>query len=381
VILGKAVSVADAHDLEARIRVQAPVHQVQTLTGATVWLITRYSDARVALVDPRLSKSITGGPFEPFMSHMLNSDPPRHTRLRAVLSAAFTARRVATLRPRIEEVTAELLDDLHRRDEADLVEDFAAPLPITVIGELLGVPTHRRADLRAWTAALTTGTRGQDYTNAGRSMVDYVTALIETKRSDPTEDLLSDLIAASGPTGRLSEQELLSTALLMITAGHETTVNLISNGVLTLLRHPEHCAALRADPSGIPSTVDEFLRFDSPMRYASPRVSTEALTIGDTVIPAGEVVLIGLSSSNRDPDRFPDPDRFDPDRSVTGHLAFGHGIHHCLGAPLARLQAQIAIGGLLDRFAALRLAADPNTLTYRPSLLLHGLLSLPVRLR
>lgn len=366
---------ADPHSIQARTRAEAPVHQVLTPDGRELWIITRYDDARTTLADQRLSKSVKGDSF----AHMLNSDPPDHTRMRGLLTTSFTPQRVERLRPRITEITDELLDAMAGRNEVDLVEDFAFPLAITVICELLGAPTDNQAALRAWATALTSGRHDETSANAGRSMAHYLTELLETKRSDPADDLLSHLAHVTD-TGRLTRSELLSTAVLLVIAGHETTANLICNGVLGLLRHPDQLEMLRTDPRLIPAAVDELLRFDGPVTLATHRITTEPIEIDGIVIPEAKTVHISLSSANRDPEKFPDPDRVDLTRSAAGHLAFGHGIHHCLGTHLARLEADIAFTGLLNRFPEFQLAVDVNELIYRPSLMVHGLRTLPLLL-
>ena len=245
-------------------------------------------------------------PNEPPISHMLNNDPPDHTRLRRPLARAFTARRVEELRPRIEQIADELLDAMAGRDEVDLVADYALPLPVTVICELLGVPERDRADLRRWSTALTTAGKVVTGRTAGMAITAYFARLVEDKRRDPGDDLLSALIRDSAD--QLSEHELMSTAVLLLTAGHETTVQLIANGALALLRHPDQLAALRADRSLLPGAVEEFLRHDGPLTTATGRIAAEPVEIGGVTIPRGESVFVGLGSANRDAARFPDPD-------------------------------------------------------------------------
>lgn len=363
---------ADPHPVQAQLRVEAPVHRVRIPGGRSVWVVTRYADARAALTDPRLAKGID--PDEPPISHMLNNDPPEHTRLRRPLARAFTARRVEQLRPRIEEIADELLDALAGRDEVDLIAEFALPLPVTVICELLGVPERDRPELRAWSTALTNDNRRAAQA-VGFAMTRYFAQLVRAKQADPGDDLLSALVVDTAD--QLGDHELMSTAVLLLTAGHETTVRLIANGTLALLRHPDQLAALRTDRSRLPAAVEELLRFDGPLNTATARITTEPVEIGGVLIPEGARVFIGLSSANRDPDRFPDPDELDLDRQPGGHIAFGHGIHHCVGAPLARLEGEIAFGKLLDRFPKLALATDD--LVYRPSRLFRSLVALPVR--
>ena len=316
--------------------------------------------------------------------HMLNSDPPDHERLRRLVSKAFTARRVEGLRPRITAITTTLLDDmsaLGARAEVDLLASFAFPLPITVICELLGVPVADRDDFRTWSATAVSDTAPRELSRAhGAALIRYFMTLLAAKRREPADDLLSALIAARDDADRLSEDELVSMAFLLLVAGHETTVNLIASGVLALLLNPAELDRLRADPSLIGGAVEEFLRYVSPVSNTTFRQAAETLEIGGARISRGDPVLVALSAANRDPARFGDPDRLELGRDSSGHLAFGHGIHYCLGAPLARLEAEIAFAGLLARFGSIRLAVPANTLRWRPSTLIHGLEALPVRL-
>jgi cytochrome P450 len=312
---------------------------------------------------------------------MLNSDPPDHTRLRRLVATAFTMRRVELLRPRVAEITEDLLAGLAGQDEVDLVDAFAFPLPVTVICELLGVPHADRDAFRAWSTTLVSAGEAETLAVAGRDMAAYLRQLIAAKRAAPADDMVSALVQAHEDDGdRLTEAELVAMAFLLLVAGHETTVNLIANGVLALLRHPDQLAALRGDPALLSGAVEEFLRYDGPISHATLRYTVEPVELSGVTIPAGEFVVVSLSSANRDGDRFPDADRLDITRAAGGHLAFGHGIHFCLGAPLARLEGQIAIGRLLDRFPGLSLAVDPDQLRWRNSTLLRGLESLPVRL-
>jgi len=377
----------DPYSAHARLREQHPVAQVIMPGGTPAWLVTGYAEARAALTDPRLLKLPKGWRPDPesvlaaLDLHMLNSDPPDHERLRKLVNKAFTARRVEQLRPRIIAITAELLDDMSRRDEADLLASFAFPLPITVICELLGVPVTDRDDFRAWSATIVADTVSPEVFQAhATAMTGYFRGLLAARRREPADDLLSALISARDETDKLSENELLSMAFLLLVAGHETTVNLIASGTLALLLHPGELARLRADRSLLGAAVEELLRYTSPVNDATYRFTGEPTEIGGVPIGPGEVVLVALSGANRDPSRYADPERLDLGRDSAGHLAFGHGIHYCLGAPLARLEAEIAFGALLDRFGSMTLAVPPAELRWRPSTLIHGLESLPVRL-
>jgi cytochrome P450 len=382
----------------ARMREGSPVTSVITPEGQRAWLITRYEDVRRALADPRLSKDwrkLRAPGFVPdpsvgfLMAHMLNADPPDHTRLRRLVQKAFTPGRVAGLRPRIEAITASLLDAMEAAREADpagdgaidLITEFAFPLPMTVICELLGIPDGDREEFKTWSQVILSSTATFDeYRAAGGAMYAYFTRLLADKRAAPADDLLSALITARDSGDSLDEPELLAMIFLLLVAGHETTVNLIATGTLALLRHPSEFSRLRSDPSLLPGAVEELLRYANPLNHATDRYAPEPLEVGGVTIPAGEPVLVVTSSANRDPARFPDPDRLDLGRDASGHVAFGHGIHYCVGAPLARLEGEIAFGALLARFPGLTLAVEPAALRWRPSSLIHGLETLPVRL-
>ncbi|SFL55332.1 cytochrome P450 family protein [Geodermatophilus ruber] len=389
---------ADPHAVYATLRTTSPVTRALTPVGLSVWLVTRYDDARAALADPRLSKdgdrlaavldrhTVTSqrrvSLAAELLRHMLNSDPPDHTRLRKLVGRAFTVRAIAGLRPRIEQIATELADRMAAGPaEVDLLDTFAFPLPMTVICELLGVPDVDRTAFRGWTRSLlATDDDTLERTAAMAAMAQYLVDLVADKRARPGEDMLSAIVAASEHADRLSPDETVAMAFLLLVAGHETTVNLIGNGMLALLRRPDRLAGLRADPDLTPRAVEEFLRFDGPVDLATFRHTTEPVEIGGVTVPAGEIVLVALSSANRDPARFPDPDELDLQREAAGHLGFGFGLHHCLGAPLARLEGDVAFRTLLARFPAMALAVDPAALTWRSSILIRGLTRLPVRL-
>jgi cytochrome P450 len=385
----------DPHALYHRLAAEGPARFVRTPDGRRGWLVTSYDDGRALLNDSRLSKDIwklreayppseVGALAASLNENMLFTDPPDHTRLRHLVNRVFTGRAVERLRPRIERATDDLLDALSVAASSgggvvDLVEGFALPLPITVICELLGVPAADRDDFREWTLRFVTVSSPERIADANRRMSEYLTDLISEKTARPGEDLLSGLAQIPAEEGGLSPRELLSMAQILLIAGFETTVNLIANGVLALVRNPDQLTLLRSDPSLLPDAVEEFLRYDGPLTVATQRVTTEPVRVGDVEIPAGQLVLISLLAANRDGDRFTDPDRFDITRRSGGHIAFGHGIHHCVGAPLARLEGQIAIGRLLSRFSELALEGDSAALRWRASTLMHGLYSLPLR--
>lgn len=396
VVLGDAF-VRDRHTRYARLRREGPVQAAIMPDGLRVWVVTRYEDARIALADSVLSKdSRRASPLhdrqarqrgtprarmpEALNAHMLNMDPPDHTRLRRLVGKAFTARRVELLRPRIEQITVRLLDELAGRDEADLLSTFAFPLPLTVICELFGVPEADRAQFRSWSDIIARYSGVEALGEASVAVAELLADLVALKRRSPAEDLLTALVQARDDDDRLDETEVVSMAFLLLSAGHETTAHLIGNGVFALLSNPDQLAALRADPALLPTAVEELLRYQGPGGTTTLRFTTAPVRIGEVEIPEGEFVIIALESANRDDSRFPEADRLDISREPRGHLAFGHGIHHCLGAPLARLEGQIAIGGLLARFPGLAFAVDTEQLKWRDSMLFRGLEVLPVKL-
>jgi cytochrome P450 len=371
----------------ARLRDQGPaVPVIMPGNRMRPWLVTRYDDVRAALADPRLFKDFrkvsraVGNGF--FSTNMLNTDPPDHERLRRLVAAAFTTRRVELLRPRIEQITDDLLAAMDGRDEVDLIDAFAFPLPVTVICELLGIPVADRDKFRSWTGKVLTDTSDPLQARAARlEMSAYFQDLIAARREVPADDMVTALIQARDRQDRLSEGELEAMLFLLLVAGHETTVNLIASGTLALLTHPASLARLRADPSLLPSAVEELLRFTSPVSHGTFRMTECPVVYGRVIVPEHRSVWPLISSANRDPARFACPDEVDLDRDTSGHLAFGHGIHYCLGAPLARLEAATAFGRLLARFPDLALAVPVTALRWRESSLIHGLDTLPVRLR
>jgi hypothetical protein len=376
----------EPHPFLAANQVAEPVRQ-GTLEGVPVWLVSRYEDVRRLLADPRLSNDpLKAGPAaravpwvqadnpHPLVRHLLRVDPPEHTRLRKLLISAFTARRVAALRPRIERTANELADRILPAGRADLVNDFALPLSFTVIADLLGIPEAGRAEfLGAGDLYVRDVTRRQE---AVTQLTGYLGQLIE-RRSALDGGLIDGLLQARDEDGRLSHDELLSLVFLLLIAGSETTASLIGNGLLALLHNPAQLAALRADPDRLTEAIDEFLRFDGPLKIAPAfRFTTADVEVAGTVIPAGETVVLFLSAANRDPARFGRPEVLDIGRDTTGHLAFGHGLHFCLGAPLARIEAQAGFTTLLTRFEDL--ALGPGYPVWRRSFQLHVLAALPV---
>ncbi|WP_371550314.1 cytochrome P450 [Streptomyces sp. NBC_00554] len=372
-----------------RLRDTAPVHRIAGTDGNPAWLVTRYDDVREALANPLLSLdkrhalpgSYQGLALPPALdANLLNMDPPDHTRIRRMVVRAFTPRRIEQLRTPVRETADRLLDALGTHGGTDLVAAYAAPLPITVICDLLGIPDEHRRDFRVWTDVLVAPdpARPSAAKEAVVAMLGFFTQLLAAKRKEPADDLLSDLIAVRDEGDRLTEDELMSLVFLILFAGYENTVQLIGNAVLGLLTHPDQLAALRANPDRLPAAVEEFARHEGPGLLAIRRFPVEDVTIGGVTVAAGETVLLSLSAANRDPSRFPDPGRLDLGRDASGHLALGHGIHYCLGAPLARLETEIALSALLERLPDLALDADPAELRWRPSLRARGLLALPV---
>ncbi|MFJ4621232.1 cytochrome P450 [Streptomyces sp. NPDC088812] len=365
----------DPHTVYARLREAVPVCPMRPPHGNETYLITRYEHARAALSDPRLSKDmygaldayrrIFGESSVALDDNMLNSDPPKHTRLRRLVSSQFTPRRVEALRPRIEELAGDLLDACPTREPFDLLPAFAFPLPIGVIGELLGVPAEDRPLLQRLSTTVAQSGFGEEAKRAQQEAEEGLhacfTDLVAAKRAHPGEDLLSALVTARDGDGGLTESELVSTAFLLMFAGHKTTAYLIGNAVHHLLSRPAQLRALREDPELIRATVEELVRFEGSVESATFRYATEDVEYGGTLIPKGSLVQIALSSANRDPRKFDAPDEFDvtrPGNARDAHVGFGHGIHYCLGAPLARLEMQVALTSLFDRFPRMA-PADP----------------------
>ncbi|MDX3242489.1 cytochrome P450 [Streptomyces sp. ME18-1-4] len=389
-LVDHAALAADPYTVYAQFRESGPVHRITGTDGLPAWLVTGYDDVRQALADPRLSldkrNAAPGGyrgmALPPALdANLLNMDPPDHTRIRRLVSRAFTPRQIEQLREPIQRTANRLLDAIAPLEHADLISSYASPLPITVICDLLGVAPADRPDFRTWTDALVAPDPAQPSRakQAVGSMLAFFTRLIAAKRAVPADDLLSALIAVRDQEDRLSEDELMSLAFLILVAGYENTVHLIGNAILTLLRHPDQLAELRGDPAQLSAAVEELARYDGPVPLAIRRFPTEDITIGGVTIPAGETVLLSLAAAHRDPRRFTDPDRFDIGRDATGHLALGHGIHYCLGAPLARMETEIALAALFARFPDLTLDVAPGELQWRPSMRSRGLLVLPVR--
>jgi cytochrome P450 PksS len=365
----------------------------------TAWLITRYDDVVQALKDERLAKdrlkALTPGQlaqqpwmpalFRPLSRNMLDLDPPDHTRLRALVHKAFTPKLVEEMRPRVERLTGELLDAAVARGRMDLIHDYALVVPTTIIAEMLGVPVRDRHKFHRWSTALLQASSSSWGMFAALVPVwrflRYIRNLLRERQARPRDDLISALIQAEEAGQHLREDELLAMVFLLLIAGHETTVNLIGSGALALLQHPDQLVRLRDDPALIRPAVEELLRYTSPVETATERFAREDVTVAGVTIPPGSLVLAVIASANRDERQFPEPDKLDLTREPNRHLAFGLGIHFCLGAALARLEGQIAISALLRRAPGLRLAVAPEALRWRRGLVLRGLAALPVTLR
>ncbi|MEV2192818.1 cytochrome P450 [Streptomyces phaeochromogenes] len=396
----------DPYPAYARLREHSPVHRTTLPSGVEAWLVTRYADAKQALADPRLSKnpvhhsedargkSKTGIPGERsanLMTHLLNIDPPDHTRLRRLVSKAFTPRRVAEFESRVQELTDHLIDQFAHKGSADLIHEFAFPLPIYAICDLLGVPREDQDDFRDWAGMMIRhqgGPRG-GVARSVKRMRGYLAELIHRKREalpdtpGPGEDLISGLIRASDHGEHLTENEAAAMCFVLLFAGFETVINLIGNGTYALLRNPKQRAQLqksieRGEQELLDTGIEELLRYDGPVELATWRYATEPLEIGGQPIASGDPVLVVLAAADRDPARFDEPDTLDLSRRDNQHLGYGHGIHYCLGAPLARLEGRTALGTLLRRLPDLRLATDPENLRWRGGLIMRGLRNLPV---
>ncbi len=383
-------TVDDPYPLYARLAAEGPVHRVTLGDGRPAWIVTGFEEARAVLLDHRLIKDTTvaaarfpglvpDGFLHPLLQHhMLSADPPDHTRLRRLASSAFTAGRVEGLRPRVEALVDDLLDGLPAGEPIDIVTRFALPLPFTVICELLGIPEPVRAEIHGLFRAMLSSPYVPGSSEEGKAAADRLMELFRAihaqHRAAPGDDLLSALVTACDDEGRLDDGELLSLTWLLFIAGHDTTVNLITNGMVALSRHPEVMDRLAADPALVPGAVEEFLRYDAPVNHTTFRCTAEPVEVGGVAIPAGELVLVVLAAADRDPRHFTDPDRLDIDR-IGQHIAFGHGIHFCLGAPLARLEGQVAFTRFLSRFGRIELAGQPH---WTNNLVLRGCKSLPV---
>lgn len=353
-----------------------------------MWLITRHADVAFLLKEAYTTKDVSRftppEQLSPFDHNMLSKDPPDHTRLRALATQAFTPGRIRDLEPRIAQIVDELLAKVRAQGGMEFMADFALPLPVIVIAELLGVPPEERDTFHAWSNQMVTGvdavrtnaTKVQQSEEAGLALGQYFAELVRRRRAQPKEDLISALTQVRDVQDRLTENELLAMCMLLLIAGHETTVNLLGNGLLTLLRHPAQRALLQRQPDLLPSAIEEMLRFESPVQRATFRLTTDAITIGGATIEQGQQVSAVIGAANRDPEQFPQPDNFDITRQPNRHLAFGLGVHFCLGAPLARTEARLGFARLLEQLPNLRLV-NP-TPDWNANTFFRGLKTLPI---
>jgi cytochrome P450 len=389
---------ANPYPFYARLRDEAPAYRTTLPTKEPAWLVTRYDDVEALLKDERFAKDAANAltpqqraeqkwvrkAFKALKTNMLDRDPPDHTRLRALVHKAFTPRRVEEMRNRVQALTDELLDAVRARGEMDLIRDYALPLPTTIIAEMLGVPAADRHRFHGWSNALVSAASSTwalwKAVPSAWALMRYIRKIVRARRAEPRDDLVSDLVRAEEAGDRLSEDELMAMIFLLLVAGHETTVNLIGNGTLALLEHPDQLARLHDDPALLKPAIEELLRYASPVEMSTERYAREDMTIAGVTIPSGDMVYAVIASANRDGRQFADPDALDLSREPNRHLSFGLGAHFCLGAPLARVEGQIAIGTLLRRAPGLRLAVAPDRLCWRGGLILRGLEALPVSL-
>ncbi len=379
------------------LRAEAPVYQIMLPQKQSAWIIARYDDVVAMLKDERYSKNrrstlssdqLAKQPWMPgflraIETNMLTQDDPNHARLRGLVHKAFTPRLLEDMRERIDSITNELLDAAERKGQMDLIHEFALPLPVTVIADMLGVPEEDRYKFHQWSSAMIASSAAS---SLGRltvlpkllAFLNYIRWLVKLRRENPQDDLTSGLIRAREAGDQLSEDELVGMIFLLLIAGHETTVNLIGNGMLALMENRDQLEKLQGDPTLIKSAVEELLRFTSPVEMADERFAREDVTIEGVTIPRGAMVYGGIASANRDESQFPNPDVLDITRDPNRHLAFSQGIHYCLGAPLARMEGQMAINTLLRRMPTIRLAVKSEELRWNKGIMLRGLAELPV---
>jgi cytochrome P450 PksS len=382
---------ANPYPFYDRLRRENPVIQVVLPDGQTAWLITRYDDVINAFKDKRLSKDkLNSGQkqpwvpafFKPLDRNMLDVDDPDHARLRALVHKAFTPRLIETLRETIDALTEELVLAAKARGRMDLIADLALPLPVAVISQMLGVPANDRHKFHVWSNTVVASQSSKfgalKAIPSVISFMRYIRKLIRLRRDHPQDDLTSALIQAEEAGDRLSENEMVAMIFLLLIAGHETTVNLIGNGMLALLTHADQMELLRGDLSLMPSAIEELLRFDGPLEMATERFTLEPIEFSGVTIPAGAMVYVVIASANRDEHQFEHADQLNITRANNRHLSFGQGTHYCLGAPLARLEAKIAITALLKHMPQLRLACPPAQIRWKPGLILRGVQALPL---
>ncbi|MGH9795602.1 MAG: cytochrome P450 family protein [Candidatus Acidiferrales bacterium] len=388
---------ADPFPFFARLRAEQPVYATTLPDKTPAWLVSRYDDVLALLKDERFAKNRRNAMtpeqlrkqpwvppfFRPLERNMLDLDPPDHERLRALVHKAFTPRLIEQMRAKVQRVASELLERAAGRAEIDLVRDFALPLPVAVITDILGVPPADRGKFHKWSSAIVAVNSLKPPVSVIPNVwffVRFLRRFFRLRRAEPRDDLTSALIQAEEAGDRLSEDELLAMAFLLLVAGHETTVSLIAGGTLELLRHPDQLEKLRREPALIASAVEELLRFTAPVFLSTERFARADVALHGVTIPRGGLVFGVIGSANRDAAAFENPDALDITRQNNRHLAFGHGIHFCLGAALARMEAQIAVNSLLQRLPKFRLAVPVDSLQWNASLVLRGLKALPVAL-
>ncbi|MCQ4085412.1 cytochrome P450 [Saccharibacillus sp. JS10] len=377
----------DPYPVYAQMREEEPIAKLMFPDGQFGWMITKYEDAAEVLKDNRFIKDMTkvfgSGSQSIFTSNMLFSDPPDHRRLRGLVQQGFTPKLVESMRGHIQQIADQLLDNAEGKDRMALIDDFAFPLPIIVISEILGVPIEDQDKFRVWSNSIIGASNSEESATVYQHMQEFTAYLgqwFEKVRQQPGDDLISQLITAEEAGEKLSEQEIYGVVALLIIAGHETTVNLIGNGMISLLQHPDQLAKLQENPELIKGAIEEMLRYNGPVEFSTSRWASEDLDFKGHAMKKGDLVVVALDSANRDGQQFVNPDQFDITRERSRHLAFGHGIHMCLGAPLARLEGEIAINTLLRRFPNIRLREDAGKLEWRPGMIVRGVKEIPLSL-
>ncbi|WP_172251157.1 cytochrome P450 family protein [Saccharibacillus deserti] len=377
----------DPYPVYARMREEEPIAKLMFPDGQFGWMITRYEDAVEILKDNRFIKDMTkiygSGSQSIFTNNMLFADPPDHRRLRGLVQQAFTPKLIEGMRGHIQQIADNLLDAVEGRDTIELIDDYAFPLPIIVISEILGVPIEDQEKFRTWSNSIIGASNAEEGPTVYQHMqefTEYLGRWFEKVRREPGDDLISQLIVAEEAGERLSEQEIYGVVSLLIIAGHETTVNLIGNGILSLLQHPDQLRKLQENPELIKGAIEEMLRYNGPVEFSTSRWAGEDLEFRGHAMQKGDLIVVALDSADRDGAQFADPDLFDITRERSRHLAFGHGIHMCLGAPLARLEGEIAVNTLIRRFPNLRLRKDAGELEWRPGMIVRGVKAIPLSL-
>ncbi|MFI0480134.1 cytochrome P450 [Actinomadura sp. 9N215] len=381
----------DPYPVYRRLRESGPVQRVVGHDGVVQWIVTRYDDVKRLLVDPRMSSALTkvldpglaDGQKrfridETLQNAMTNHDPPEHTRIRKTVVRAFSARRVEAMRPRVQELTDTLLDAMDGEERVDLIEKLATPVPVAVSCEILGVPVEDRPFFNTQMDDLMGAGTAEEKRAPAKALTSYMAEQVAIKRASRGDDVLSAMIEASEEEGRLTDGELVGGAVQLLFAGYLTTIYAIGAGAYRLLKHPEQLAELRRDPGLLPKAVEELLRFDGPVIPGILRYAKEDVEVGGTTIPAHSLVVLSLTAANRDPDRFPEPDRLDIHREDTDHVAFGGGIHYCIGARLATIETEVVLGSLIRRFPRLELAVPDSELRWELKSFARHIAELPV---